>query len=174
MAAPRGGWPCWRCPRRERARLQMRSDPRLHEGLEPGAGSPLRAHSAAAMRLAYWQASLGQRGAILARGGARIVWLPYQRKTVMKRPYPTGRERNEADDRIGKWLSAALEDPQVCEEMKADIRFWFETRPKDEQAALRPAAGGLDCVLPKVLVGVGPGRRWGLFCCPGRRIESPA
>jgi len=92
----------------------------------------------------------------------------------MKRPYPTGRERNEADDRIGKWLSAALEDPQVCEEMKADIRFWFETRPKDEQAALRPAAGGLDCVLPKVLVGVGPGRRRGLFCCPGRRIESPA
>ena len=46
MAAPRGAWPCWRCPRRERARLQMRSDPRLHEGLEPGAGSPLRAHSA--------------------------------------------------------------------------------------------------------------------------------
>lgn len=29
------------------------------------------------------------------------------------------------DDRIGKWLSAALEDPQVCEEMKADIRHWF-------------------------------------------------
>jgi len=33
---------------------------------------------------------------------------------------------NPADDRIGKWLSAALSDPAVCEEMKRDIRNWFE------------------------------------------------
>lgn len=26
---------------------------------------------------------------------------------------------------VGKWLSAALEDPAVCEEMKSDIRSWF-------------------------------------------------
>lgn len=33
--------------------------------------------------------------------------------------------------RIGSWLSAALDDPAVCEEMKADIRAWFETHPGD-------------------------------------------
>jgi len=27
---------------------------------------------------------------------------------------------------IGKWLSAALDDPMVCAEMKADINAWFE------------------------------------------------
>jgi len=32
------------------------------------------------------------------------------------------------DEPIGKWLSAALEDPSVCEEMKADIRAWFARR----------------------------------------------
>lgn len=28
-------------------------------------------------------------------------------------------------NRLGSWLSAALEDPAVCEEMKSDIRDWF-------------------------------------------------
>ena len=26
---------------------------------------------------------------------------------------------------VGRWLSAALDDPNVCDEMKADIRRWF-------------------------------------------------
>jgi len=26
---------------------------------------------------------------------------------------------------IAKWLSAALSDPNVCQEMKADIEAWF-------------------------------------------------
>lgn len=30
-----------------------------------------------------------------------------------------------AGDAIGRWLSAALEDPTVCAEMKADINAWF-------------------------------------------------
>jgi len=29
---------------------------------------------------------------------------------------------------IGKWLSAALEDPNVCDEMKADIVAWFTSK----------------------------------------------
>lgn len=29
-------------------------------------------------------------------------------------------------DRIGGWLSASLDDPSVCEEMKTDVRAWFE------------------------------------------------
>jgi len=27
---------------------------------------------------------------------------------------------------VGKWLSAALEDPKVCQAMKDDINEWFE------------------------------------------------
>jgi hypothetical protein len=30
-------------------------------------------------------------------------------------------------DRIGRWLSAALDDPQSCPEFKRDIEAWFET-----------------------------------------------
>lgn len=30
-----------------------------------------------------------------------------------------------ANDKIGSWLSAALEDQQVCEEMKIAVREWF-------------------------------------------------
>ena len=31
----------------------------------------------------------------------------------------------DGNARVGKWLSAALDDPDVCAEMKADIREWF-------------------------------------------------
>lgn len=31
-----------------------------------------------------------------------------------------------AADRLGAWLSAALDDPSVCDAMKADIRAWFD------------------------------------------------
>ena len=36
------------------------------------------------------------------------------------------------DDRIGKWLSAALEDPTTCAEMRADIDAWFASRAAKE------------------------------------------
>jgi hypothetical protein len=32
----------------------------------------------------------------------------------------------EIEFKLGFWLFAALDDPDVCEEMKADIRAWFE------------------------------------------------
>ena len=32
----------------------------------------------------------------------------------------------DGNERIGKWLSAALDDPAVCSDMKADIRAWFD------------------------------------------------
>jgi hypothetical protein len=38
-----------------------------------------------------------------------------------------------ANQRISKWLSAALEDPAVCEEMKADIRAWLEHHDDDHE-----------------------------------------
>ncbi len=31
----------------------------------------------------------------------------------------------EASLSVGKWMSAALDDPDVCDEMKADINEWF-------------------------------------------------
>jgi hypothetical protein len=56
---------------------------------------------------------------------------------------------------LGKWMSAALEDPLVCEEMKSDIRAWFEsqefatciwqpiaTAPKTETLFIACDAGG--------------------------------
>ena len=42
------------------------------------------------------------------------------------RHVPVPEEVREADVRIGVWLSAALEDPKVCDKMKADINNWFE------------------------------------------------
>jgi len=31
-------------------------------------------------------------------------------------------------DALGKWMSAALDDPKVCKEMKADIQSWFNAQ----------------------------------------------
>jgi DNA modification methylase len=53
-----------------------------------------------------------------------------------KRADPRGRVPGDVFDmqypstpacKIGDWLSAALNDPAVCEKMKADILTWFET-----------------------------------------------
>jgi len=38
-------------------------------------------------------------------------------------PYASNKEI--ADEKIGKWLSAALEDPATCGAMKDDINEWF-------------------------------------------------
>jgi len=62
----------------------------------------------------------------------------------------------DGNERIGRWMSAALEDPQVCEEMKTDVRAWFAaqestaksdwlpiiTAPKDESLFIACDAGG--------------------------------
>lgn len=42
-----------------------------------------------------------------------------------------------ANERIGFWLSGALEDPAVCAEMKADIRLWFDTIEPPSLSALK-------------------------------------
>jgi transposase-like protein len=36
-------------------------------------------------------------------------------------------DKIESYTNIGKWLSAALEDPLTCEEFKKDIRDWFDS-----------------------------------------------
>jgi len=37
----------------------------------------------------------------------------------------------KASIKIGSWMSAALKDAKVCEEMKADIREWFDSLGKE-------------------------------------------
>ncbi|MEK7817349.1 MAG: hypothetical protein AAB281_03760 [Actinomycetota bacterium] len=47
-----------------------------------------------------------------------------------------GHDKVMIDVALGKWLSAALDDPDVCTEMKADIRAWFSSgEPVEEQLA---------------------------------------
>lgn len=43
-------------------------------------------------------------------------------------PIPYKMEHRSPADRLGAWLSAALDDPNVCDEMKGDIREWFDSR----------------------------------------------
>lgn len=49
--------------------------------------------------------------------------------TATRTPATSDKEARvkEANLAVGKWLSAALDDPKVCTEMKADIQFWMET-----------------------------------------------
>ena len=45
---------------------------------------------------------------------------------MKKRELKNLRDGMSPEDRIGAWLSAALEDPMVCDEMKQDIKDWFD------------------------------------------------
>ena len=51
---------------------------------------------------------------------------------------------------VGKWLSAALDDPDVCDEMKADIEAWFNAfgdplaSPKPTDTAEKEVGDGDD------------------------------
>ena len=44
----------------------------------------------------------------------------------MKLELPYASNKEIADEKIGKWLSAALEDPTTCGAMKDDINEWFQ------------------------------------------------
>jgi hypothetical protein len=44
----------------------------------------------------------------------------------MKPELPHASNKEIADEKIGKWLSAALEDPTTCGAMKDDINEWFQ------------------------------------------------
>lgn len=49
----------------------------------------------------------------------------YEYKPLYTRPAPS-QSVEPAASRLGRWLAAALDDPNVCAEMKADINAWFE------------------------------------------------
>jgi hypothetical protein len=52
----------------------------------------------------------------------------YQRLFALNKEYPIIKGFTKEDDGIGKWLSAALDDPKVCEEFKNDILDWFNSK----------------------------------------------
>ena len=43
-----------------------------------------------------------------------------------------GERMREANEALGSWMSAAMDDPSVCDAMKADIRRWFEAQALKE------------------------------------------
>ena len=58
------------------------------------------------------------------------------RANLAERYLAEKRKHLVASEALGGWMSAALEDPKVCAEMKADINAWFAAlepmEPKDE------------------------------------------
>lgn len=49
----------------------------------------------------------------------------WNRRPPASLPVQGVRVTEDASDRLGRWLSAALDDPGVCAEMKDDINAWF-------------------------------------------------
>lgn len=45
----------------------------------------------------------------------------------------------EAGEKLGGWLSAAMDDPKVSDAMKADVQFFFSTLAPFQQEADSPA-----------------------------------
>lgn len=55
-------------------------------------------------------------------------------KPLYTRPAPS-QSVEPAASRLGRWLAAALDDPNVCAEMKADINAWFEAGEPASQSS---------------------------------------
>ena len=58
------------------------------------------------------------------------------------------RKQTKEDERIGFWLSAALECDTTCSEMKNDIEKWFSSFDVDEKGGYQPIQTKTDCVPP--------------------------
>ena len=63
-------------------------------------------------------------------------------RAALSRPVEAGdaERRDKADYKIGWWLSGALEDPNVCAEMKTDINAWFEAHQPGLKMSSPPEA----------------------------------
>jgi hypothetical protein len=69
-----------------------------------------------------WTMAFEGRDPTIATAGADA-----ERARVVAWAKTIGHEQVMASVAIGAWLSAALDDPAVCEAMKADIRRWFSS-----------------------------------------------
>jgi len=70
---------------------------------------------------------------------------------------------DDAADRLGAWLSAALDDPNVCDAMKADIQAWFAAlgvrqtpAPQVPPEVLRQVVEAGNRLLPYLAWTIGP------------------
>ena len=74
---------------------------------------------------------------------------------------------------IGSWLSAALDDPNVCAEMKADIEAWFKGGEPGPEAAQHIGADDLAAALSDAVEKYGkPGGPWNVPSEPGSWIAK--
>lgn len=73
-----------------------------------------------------WMTVLGYIGQCVDQPSIPVVQYPDGKIRACYCLYMVPPAPPTATERIGKWLSAALDDPGVCEEMKRDIRDWME------------------------------------------------
>jgi len=79
------------------------------------------------------EGSAHERGLALARLRPRFAKAWEVARAELASPAGAVREGREplTDAKVGKWLAAALEDPNICDEMKSDIVEWFDERKYD-------------------------------------------
>jgi len=64
-------------------------------------------------------------------------------KYTDKKLTPKLRLASKAEVKLGSWLSAALDDSKVCDEMKADIRVYFSEIKYEEEVQNHRDSNGL-------------------------------
>lgn len=90
----------------------------------------------------YYFATVKHNGAILYDGddleaAKAAAQADYERRilSALSKPAPVADNASaEATYKVGRWLSAALEDPNVCAEMKADINAWIDAGQPNVQS----------------------------------------
>lgn len=68
-------------------------------------------------------------------------WIPCYTHIPHEQPTVDPWELFGASDKIGAWLSAALEDEHTCDEMKSDITLWFTAIENYRRELLRHNIG---------------------------------
>lgn len=105
--------------------------------------------------LAMHDAMQSTTSALITRGHSEEMWNAALAASPAKPPEGVREALTpEASDRLGAWLSAALDDPGVCAEMKADINAWFSAgQPLPEPSGDFDfvAARAWDFVRPKLV-----------------------
>lgn len=100
----------------------------------PMPGSPH--YTAEAESFASLSARGGDVGAWLNAKHPQPRWDAAQPIEYTLKNFPGLEGRPSIEDRLGAWLSAALEDPSACDEFKAEVTEWMNKRasmfkPKD-------------------------------------------
>ena len=92
-----------------------------------------------------WRTIEVHRHRILTKRDARNV-ADLARMVAEEAAATTIAQMRAANDRLGAWMSAALDDPKVCQAMKDDINAWFASwmGDTDEKATAAQVAEGVE------------------------------